>query len=320
MREDFSIVFMGTPEFAVTILDALNQNGIAIKAVITAPDKPSGRGQKINQSDVKRYAIEKNLPILQPANLKSDSFVSELQALNADLFVVVAFRMLPEVVWAMPPRGTINLHASLLPNYRGAAPINWAIINGESETGVSTFFIEKEIDTGKIIEQEKVRIEENESVGELYQRLMHLGAKTMLSTITKIKTGNVLSIEQKEVMSGSLKSAPKIFKTDCQINFNHPVAVVHNFCRGLSPYPAAWTKILNQTKVETKNCKIFKTRKTTIPITDSSTIKSDQDGILIPCEDFYIRVLELQIEGKRKMNFKDFLVGNSVLNLSLVGN
>jgi len=320
MREDFSIVFMGTPEFAVTILDALNQNGIAIKAVITAPDKPSGRGQKINQSDVKRYALEKNLPILQPANLKSDSFVSELQVLNADLFVVVAFRMLPEVVWAMPPRGTINLHASLLPNYRGAAPINWAIINGESETGVSTFFIEKEIDTGKIIEQEKVRIEENESVGELYQRLMHLGAKTMLSTITKIKTGNVLSIEQKEVMSGSLKSAPKIFKTDCQINFNHPVAVVHNFCRGLSPYPAAWTKILNQTKVETKNCKIFKTRKTTIPITDSSTIKSDQDGILIPCEDFYIRVLELQIEGKRKMNFKDFLVGNSVLNLSLVGN
>lgn len=195
MREDFSIVFMGTPEFAVTILDALNQNGIAIKAVITAPDKPSGRGQKINQSDVKRYALEKNLPILQPANLKSDSFVSELQALNADLFVVVAFRMLPEVVWAMPPRGTINLHASLLPNYRGAAPINWAIINGESETGVSTFFIEKEIDTGKIIEQEKVRIDENESVGELYQRLMHLGAKTMLSTITKIKTGNVLSIE-----------------------------------------------------------------------------------------------------------------------------
>ena len=239
MSKDFSIVFMGTPEFAVTILDKLHSEGVSIKGVVTAPDKQAGRGRKINQSAVKEYAVEKGLNVLQPTNLKSDEFVAELKELNADLFVVVAFRMLPQIVWSMPSKGTINLHASLLPNYRGAAPINWAIINGEKETGVSTFFIEQEIDTGEIIEQDKVSIGENESVGELYERLMNLGANTMLSTVHKINAGNISSINQKDLLQDSHKPAPKIFKEDCKINFNQPLETIHNFCRGLAPYPGA---------------------------------------------------------------------------------
>lgn len=318
MDKDFSIVFMGTPEFAVTILDKLYSEGISIKGVVTAPDKQAGRGRKINESAVKKYAVEKGLNILQPTNLKSDEFISELKELNADLFVVVAFRMLPEVVWSMPPKGTINLHASLLPNYRGAAPINWAIINGEKESGVSTFFIEKEIDTGEIIEQEKVSIGENETVGELYERLMHLGANTMLSTVEKIKLGEVTSISQKDLIEDSHKPAPKIFKEDCKIDFNNTVENVHNFCRGLAPYPGAWCTLYNKDKNESKIFKIFNTRKTTISAESNKQLKSDPEGILIPCADFYLRVLEIQSEGKRKMDFKDFLAGNSIDNLTLI--
>ena len=214
-KQDFRIVFMGTPDFAVRILDELIQQAFNVVGVITAPDKPAGRGQQINESAVKKYAVEKELNILQPTNLKDEAFIQELSDLKADLFVVVAFRMLPEVVWAMPPKGTINLHASILPNYRGAAPINWAVINGEAQTGVTTFFIEKEIDTGKVIERSYVTIDENESVGELHDRLMELGAQVSASTVQKIMDGTAVGIDQLELAEGELKSAPKIFKPTC---------------------------------------------------------------------------------------------------------
>lgn len=315
-EKGFSIVFMGTPEFAVAILDKLHSSGITIKGVVTAPDKPSGRGQKLNTSAVKDYSLQHNLPVLQPTNLKDESFLKELSDLNADLFVVVAFRMLPEQVWAMPRKGTINLHASLLPNYRGAAPINWAIINGEKETGVTTFFIEKEIDTGEIIEQEKVTIGENETVGELYHRLMILGANVMLSTVQKIESNAVKSIPQNELLSHTERPAPKIFKQDGEINFNKPVNEVHDLIRGLSPYPGAWCILSDNAKQETKSFKLANTQKTSMAVKDAGKILSDNEGFLFPCSDFYLRVQEIQPEGKRKMHFKDFLAGNSIENLS----
>lgn len=311
---DFSIIFMGTPEFAVEIVKKLHTDGIDIKAVVTAPDKPAGRGQKMQQSAVKEFAVEQNLTVLQPTNLKDESFIQQVKDLNADLFVVVAFRMLPEVIWSMPRCGTINLHASLLPNYRGAAPINWALMNGETESGVTTFFIEKEIDTGKIIEQSKVTIEENEDIGSLYERLMKLGAEVMLSTVYKIKEGNVEAISQDDFDLSIVKPAPKIFKPDCKINFANSVQEVHNFCRGLSPYPAAWCQLTNTLKGETKTYKIFATRKTDIPSTGRE-LTSNENGILIPCGDFHLEVRDIQPEGKRKMNFKEFLAGNSVTEL-----
>jgi methionyl-tRNA formyltransferase len=317
MNQDFSIVFMGTPEFAVTILDKLHKENVNIRAVVTAPDKPSGRGQKVNQSAVKKYAVENDLPVLQPTNLKDENFTTELKALNADLFVVVAFRMLPESVWGMPPKGTINLHASLLPNYRGAAPINWAIMNGESKTGVTTFFIEKEIDTGEVIEQATADIGENETVGELYHRLMHLGADVMVSTIKKIESGDYKSVVQEELMTNKERPAPKIFKNDCLIDFNKPVQDVHNFCRGLSPYPAAWCTLYNKDKEETKTYKVFTSEKTLIEVSDLKQVKQDKDGLLFPCEDYYLRVSEIQPEGKRRMNFKDFSAGNNINSLVL---
>lgn len=314
--ENLRIVFMGTPEFAVTSLDKLVQEDAQIVGVITAPDKPAGRGQQIHESDVKKYAVSKALNVLQPTNLKDESFLQELKSLNADLFVVVAFRMLPEVVWAMPPKGTINLHASILPNYRGAAPINWAIINGEKQTGVTTFFIEKEIDTGKIIERNTVEITENETVGELHDRLMNLGAETTLSTVRKIAQGNVEGIPQIEFTEGNLKHARKIFKPDCEINFNQPVEVVHNFIRGLSPYPAAWCT-LKQTTTNGKTFKIFKATKTNEKVSNPTQLIATKDGILFPCADFYLNVTELQPEGKRRMDFKAFLAGNDVDGLEI---
>jgi methionyl-tRNA formyltransferase len=317
--KDFSIVFMGTPEFAVAILDKLHTEGVSVKGVVTAPDKPSGRGQKINESAVKKYAVEKELNILQPTNLKDEGFLADLKALNADLFVVVAFRMLPQSVWTMPEKGTINLHASLLPNYRGAAPINWAIINGEKETGVTTFFIEQEIDTGKIIEQAKVSIGENETVGELYGRLMSLGAEVMHSTVQKIAKGGIDAVDQETLISQNILPAPKIFKKDCEMDFTSSVESLHNFCRGLSPYPAAWCTLYNKDKKEEKSYKVFSTEKTTIEVTSQEQVLSDKEGILFPTSDYYLRVLEIQPEGKRKMNFKDFLAGNPVENLTTKG-
>jgi len=316
-KENFRIVFMGTPEFAVTILNEIIVNNFNVVGVITAPDKPAGRGQKISESDVKKYSVEKGLNILQPTNLKDESFIAELKNLNADLFVVVAFRMLPEIVWAMPPKGTINLHASILPNYRGAAPINWAVMNGEKQSGVTTFFIEKEIDTGKIIDRSYVEIGENETVGELHDRLMELGAKVSCETIEKIRLGDIAGIPQIELTEGEIKIAPKIFKPMCQIDWSKPVEDVHNFCRGLSPYPTAWTTFKNEEKKEEKSFKIFKTEKTDIRVESSNKLKATKEGILIPCGDFYLKVIELQPEGKRRMNFKDLLAGNPIDDLSV---
>ncbi len=315
--ENLKIVFMGTPEFAVTILDKLVTNNCQIVGVITAPDKPAGRGQKLAQSDVKKYAEAHSLNTLQPTNLKDEAFIAELSALEADLFVVVAFRMLPEVVWGMPPKGTINLHASILPNYRGAAPINWAVINGEKETGVTTFFIEKEIDTGKVIERNTLAIGENETVGELHDRLMQLGATTTLSTVKKIAAGNVAGIPQIELTEGELKNAPKIFKPTCEIDFNQSVQIVHNFIRGLSPYPAAWCALKHKESGESKTFKIFACTKTDEKVSDSTSIKVNQEGILFPCNDFYLLVTELQPEGKRRMDWKAFQAGNSIADYEL---
>ena len=314
-NNSFRIVFMGTPDFAVTILDRLVQNNLTIVGVITAPDKPSGRGQQISESAVKKYAASKELNILQPTNLKDETFINELQALNADLFVVVAFRMLPEIVWSMPPKGTINLHGSILPNYRGAAPINWAVINGEKETGVTTFFIEKEIDTGKIIERESIAIGENETAGELHDRLMELGAELTFKTVSKIIEGNVVGIPQLELTEGELKPAPKIFKPDCKIDWSKDVQTVHNFVRGLSPYPTAWTIL--EKEGEQKSFKIFQTEKTEINSTGKQALYSDKDGIFIPCNDYYLKITELQPEGKRRMNFKEFIAGHSVSSFKI---
>lgn len=316
-KKDFKIVFMGTPEFAVTILNEILINEFNVVGVITAPDKPAGRGQKLSESDVKKYAAEKKLTILQPANLKDESFINELKSLDADLFVVVAFRMLPEIVWSMPPKGTINLHASILPNYRGAAPINWAVMNGEKQSGVTTFFIEKEIDTGKIIDRSYVDIDENETVGELHDRLMHLGAKVTCETIEKIRLGDVAGIPQLELGEGELKSAPKIFKPMCEIDWSIPVEQVHNFCRGLSPYPTAWCILKNETKNEEKSFKIFRTEKTDLKVTESRQLVATKEGILFPCRDYYLRVTELQPEGKRRMNFKELMAGYNVEEFSI---
>lgn len=316
-KKENGIVFMGTPEFAVHILNALVESGKNIISVITAPDKPAGRGQQLSQSAVKKYAIDHNLPILQPTNLKDPFFTEELRSLNADLFVVVAFRMLPESIWAMPPKGTINLHASLLPNYRGAAPINWAVINGEKESGVTTFFIEKEIDTGKVIEREKISIGENETAGQLHDRLMELGAKVTVSTVDKIFKGDINGIDQSELSDEHLKLAPKIFKDDCKIKWENSAQEIHNFIRGLSPYPAAWT-ILQNAKGELKSFKIFNAVKTGLNVTDPGILKESKEGILFPCRDFYLSIQEIQPEGKRRMNFKEFLAGNKLSDWKLV--
>jgi methionyl-tRNA formyltransferase len=312
-NSEFKIVFMGTPEFAVCILDKLVNENFSIVGVITAPDKPAGRGQQIQESAVKKYAVSKSLTVLQPTNLKDEQFQFELKSLNADLFVVVAFRMLPESVWSMPSKGTINLHASLLPQYRGAAPINWAIINGEKETGVTTFFIEKEIDTGMVIERSKLSIGANETVGELHDRLMQLGAEVTFSTVVKISKGTAKPIDQLKLAEGELKNAPKIFKQDCKINFEQPAATVHNFIRGLSPYPAAWCTLVNHLN-EKKTFKLFKSEETNLTVLTKSIISASKEGLLFPCQDKHLLITELQPEGKRKMHFKEFLAGNTIEN------
>ena len=307
---DFRIVFMGTPDFAVGILDGLIEKGFHVVSTITAPDKPAGRGQQISESAVKKYSTTHAIPVLQPTNLKDPDFVNELQQLNADLFVVVAFRMLPEIVWNMPPKGTINLHASLLPQYRGAAPINWAIVNGEAQTGVTTFFIEKEIDTGMVIERRPISIGENETAGELHDRLMELGRELVTKSVAQIESGKVERTPQEALLeTEELKSAPKIFKPMCEVNWKESVQTIHDFCRGFSPYPTAWTKIHNKAKGESKIIKIFATLKTDIPTGNDHRLVKDKEGILFPCGDFYLKVLELQPEGKRRMSAREFMAG-----------
>ena len=312
------LVFMGTPDFAVGILDALQRSIHEIAAVVTVADKAAGRGQKLKESAVKIYAQANNLTILQPEKLKDEHFLAQLKELQADLFVVVAFRMLPKEVWKMPAFGTINLHASLLPNYRGAAPINWALINGDEETGVTTFFIDEAIDSGKIIAQEKVKISSNTNAGELHDELMSVGAELTLKTITAISQQRHAVIDQDKFDGKDFKTAPKIFKEDCEISWQETVENVHNKIRGLSPYPAAWTKLKNTKKNEILLVKLFTSK--TIEnngLSLTGNLKEHSDGILFPCKNGFICITELQIEGKRRMTYKEFLAGNEIKDWEL---
>ncbi len=296
------IVFMGTPEFAVPSLDILVRNGHNIVGVITAPDKPKGRGKKLGTSAVKDYAVANNLPLLQPTNLKDPEFQQNLRSLHADVQVVVAFRMLPEAVWNMPPIGTFNLHASLLPQYRGAAPINWAIMNGETETGVTTFFLKHAIDTGMIIFQEREPIDYDDTAGSLYSRLMDKGSLLVLKTIRAIQEGNYPEVEQDE--SQVLKAAPKIFRETCQIQWDQPAELVRNHIRGLSPYPSAWTTFMG------RNLKVF--HATVLSEGSNRPIGElfhDNEELRVKCHDYELRLDEVQLEGKKKMPTADLLRG-----------
>ncbi|MEY4603175.1 MAG: hypothetical protein RIT43_467 [Bacteroidota bacterium] len=305
------IVFMGTPDFAAGVLQKLLDSSYQIVGVITAPDKPAGRGQHLHQSAVKVLASKNELPILQPVNLKDDLFQSQLRSLHADLFVVVAFRMLPESVWSMPPMGTFNLHASLLPQYRGAAPINWAVINGEKETGVTTFFIEKEIDTGNIIEQKKADISPSMTAGELHDLLLVLGAELVCSTVEKIASGTAGSIKQSTLIDSSLKVAPKLYKETCRVFFDASAKQTHDLIRGLSPYPTAWCKIKGTDQM-VRQFKLYRSSLTGIACEPNSKIMHHKEGLLFPCSDEYLFITELQPEGKRRMSFKEFLAGNTL--------
>ncbi len=306
------IVFMGTPDFAVESLKAVVQKGYDVVGVITMPDKPAGRGHKVQFSSVKKYALSKGLTILQPKNLKDEKFIEELRELKADIQIVVAFRMLPEVVWNMPKYGTFNLHASLLPQYRGAAPINWAIINGEKETGVTTFFLTHQIDTGKIILQRKVKIFEEDNVGDVHDRLMVVGADLVLETLELISSENVEAIEQKNLISANtvLKEAPKLFKGTCELNIELNVEQAHNFVSGLSPYPVAWCNIRLPNEKEEIFIKIFKTQvektKHSFP---KGEVLVDKKSLKIALKDGFLSILELQVAGKRRMKTTDFLNG-----------
>ncbi|MDI6046458.1 methionyl-tRNA formyltransferase [Flavobacterium yafengii] len=304
--EKLRIVFMGTPEFAVGILDTILKNNYEVVGVITAADKPAGRGQKLKYSAVKEYALANNLTLLQPTNLKDEAFLLELKSLNANLQIVVAFRMLPKVVWEMPALGTFNLHASLLPNYRGAAPINWAIINGETKTGVTTFFIDDKIDTGAMILSSETPIDETENAGQLHDRLMDLGSKTVLDTLEMIEKGNVSTIIQKD--TSDIKTAYKLNKENCKIDWTKSALEINNLIRGLSPYPAAWCFI--QDKNEEWNVKIYETK---IVLEDHNyTIGSlicTKKEMKIAVENGFIQVLSLQFPGKKKMNTPELLNG-----------
>ena len=310
------IVFMGTPAFAVGILDRMLQEGMHVVSVVTAVDKPSGRGQQLNQSAVKQYALEKGLPLLQPERLKEEQFTTSLTELNADLFIVVAFRMLPEQVWSIPPKGTINLHASLLPNYRGAAPINWAIMNGEIETGVTTFFIEHSIDTGNIIEQTTVPIAMDDTAGTLHDKLMVTGAELIVQTIKQIEQNNIEVTKQETRLTGKEKMAPKLFKEDGKIDWRNSKMAIYNHIRGLSPYPCAWCTILSANG-EQKNIKIYKAILSDKTYVNTAEIVQEDAKLFFPCGDGYIEVVELQMEGKRKMTTREFLTGNSLQNYSV---
>lgn len=304
------IIFMGTPEFAVASLDALIKAGMNVIAVVTAPDKPSGRGQQLSQSAVKKYADQHQIKTLQPEKLKNEAFLMELYNLKADLQVVVAFRMLPEIVWRMPPKGTINLHGSLLPQYRGAAPINWAVINGEHQTGVTTFFLKQEIDTGDLILMDKTSILETDTAGDVHDKLMSLGADLLVKTVQLIESGTYQEIPQNELVNidekpVELKHAPKIFKDDCLINWLQPTEQVYNFIRGLSPQPTAFTHINN------KVFKIFKAEKqiTEVAIYSGAFVSDNKTFLKFACTDGFILVKEVQLEGKKRMLIEEFLRG-----------
>lgn len=304
--QELRIIFMGTPEFAVPSLEILVANGYNVVAVVTAPDKPQGRGQKIEVSPVKTCAAKHGLTVLQPPNLKAPEFLDQLRSLRANLQIVVAFRMLPEVVWSMPTLGTFNLHGSLLPQYRGAAPIHWAVINGEKETGVTTFFLKHEIDTGSIIFQDREPIAEEDTTGNVYERLMAKGARLVLKTVKAIENGTAVAQPQSE--TSDLKHAPKIFRETCEIKWNQPRAHIRNFIRGLNPFPTAWTILRG------KSYKIFRAHVHDSPASASpGDIDSDEKTYLrVMCSDGWLQLDELQPEGKRKMNVQDFFRGNKL--------
>ncbi len=307
MSKSLNIVFMGTPEFAVATLDALVKSRHKVIAVVTTPDKPANRGLKLQTSAVKEYALQNNLPVLQPEKLKSEEFITELKKLNADLQVVVAFRMLPEIVWSMPKCGTINLHASLLPQYRGAAPINWAVINGETETGTTTFFISHQIDTGDILMHEKVTIDEDDNAGTIHDKLMVSGSALLVKTVDAIADGTIKAVPQPAF--DVLKYAPKIFRDDCRISWNKPATEVYNFIRGLSPYPGAFTELQNEEK-EKMTLKIFSTKKhIDLVIPAGELVLSTKNEAFIGCEDGALEITELQAEGRKRMKTADFLRG-----------
>lgn len=302
---------MGTPDFAVEALRQLVEGGYNVVGVITMPDKPAGRGHKVQYSPVKQYALEQNLPLLQPEKLKDEAFVEALRAWKADLQIVVAFRMLPEVVWNMPRLGTFNLHASLLPQYRGAAPINWAVINGDTETGITTFFLKHEIDTGEVIQQVRVPIAETDNVGVVHDKLMVLGGKLVVETVDGILNGTVKSIPQEEmVVAGKLRPAPKIFKETCRIDWNQPVKKVYDFVRGLSPYPAAWTELMDS-KGEVVMVKIFESGKIneTHDLTPGTIVTDGKKYMKVAVPDGFVSILSLQLPGKKRLKTDELLRG-----------
>lgn len=311
-KEDLRIVYMGTPDFAVESLRALVEGGYNVVGVITMPDKPAGRGMKLQYSPVKQYALEAGIPLLQPEKLKNEEFLAELKAWNADLQIVVAFRMLPEVVWDMPRFGTFNLHASLLPQYRGAAPINWAVINGDKETGITTFFLQHEIDTGNVIRQEKVTIEDTDNAGIVHDKLMTLGSRLVCETVDQVLKGDLTAIPQDEMAqkAGELRAAPKIFKETCRIDWKQNTDRIYNLIRGMAPYPAAWTELVEEDGKRTM-VKIYETAKehtsTSLP---AGTLQSDGKSYLqVATPDGQIKVLSLQIAGKKRMSVDEFLRG-----------
>lgn len=310
--KELRLIFMGTPDFAVASLKALVDGGYNVVGVITAPDKPAGRGKKINESAVKKYAFENSLNILQPEKLKNPEFLSELENLKADLQVVVAFRMLPEAVWNMPRLGTFNLHGSLLPQYRGAAPLNWAVINGEAKTGVTTFLLDQKIDTGKILFKKEIAIWENDTVGTIHDSLMGTGAKLVVETVDALADGNYTAIPQAEIMDeADIKHAPKIFKEDCKIDWANDVEQVRNLIRGLSPYPAAWSTLKHKETGKEIPTKVF----FAMQVEDDNketpgTIQSDgKTFIKVACTNDWLLITDLQIAGKKRMKTTDFLRG-----------
>ena len=297
---------MGTPDFAVASLQALLEAGENVVAVVTVADKPAGRGQKIQESAVKKFAVSNNIPVLQPEKLKDEHFLKALKSFNADLQVVVAFRMLPEVVWNMPPKGTINLHASLLPQYRGAAPINHAIINGEKESGVTTFLLQHQIDSGNILFKESVSIAPSDTAGDLHDKLMAVGARLLIKTVDAIKNGAYQEVPQKKITSDTeLKHAPKIFKEDCKITWDKPLQEVYNFIRGLSPYPTAFTDFQGKI-LKIFNCTPLKGATNELP---GSVISDGKHYLRFAAKDGYIEVKEVQLEGKKRMSVDEFLRG-----------
>ncbi len=310
-RKELKIVFFGTPDFAVASLEALIDAGHRIVGVVTGPDKPAGRGKHLMQSAVKQAALRHGLHIMQPEKLKNPEFIEELRGLDADLFIVIAFRMLPEAVWTMPPAGTFNLHASLLPRYRGAAPINWAVINGDKETGVTTFFLKHEIDTGDVISQERIAISDDDDAGTVHDRLMELGARLTVETADRIAEGNLKATPQAEMAgAGKATPAPKIFKDTCHIDWTRPAAEVRNLIRGLAPYPAAWSAMTADGN-DAGTVKIFKTALTEEPAAEPGkvTVTDNRKGMKVDCGDVRLEILSLQPQGKRRMSADEYLRG-----------